>query len=121
MLRTIEDVLGIEPMSINDAYQRPMSEIFDLKAKNWTYRAVPSPLLANTKLPLPKTKLGVRAPLAHDARYWAAKTKGYDWSAEDRIPAGAYDRILWQGLASNRAYPATRDGKDLRAVRPKAD
>jgi len=114
MLRTIEDVLGIEPMSLNDAYQRPMSAIFDLKAKTWSYKAAPSPLLADTKLPLPKTKLGAVPRLPHDAHYWSAKTKGYDWSQEDHIPAEAYNRVLWAGLVGNRAYPTERSGKDLR-------
>jgi DNA-binding beta-propeller fold protein YncE len=113
MLRTIEDVLGIEPMSLNDAYQRPMSEIFDLKVKKWTYRAAPSALLAGTQLPLPKTKLGAIVRPAHDARYWASKTRGYDWSKEDRVPAAVYNRILWAGIAGNRNYPAARSGKDL--------
>ncbi|HUO93002.1 MAG TPA: bifunctional YncE family protein/alkaline phosphatase family protein [Rhizomicrobium sp.] len=113
MLRTIEDVLGMEPMSLNDAYQGPMSEIFDLKTRDWSYSATPSPLLAHTALPVPHTKLGRAAPLPHDARYWADKTRGYDWSHEDRIPAAAYDRILWAGLKGNAPYPATRSGKDF--------
>jgi DNA-binding beta-propeller fold protein YncE len=117
MLRTIEDVLGIEPLSLNDAYQRPMSEIFDLKAKSWTFTAAPSALLANTKLPLGHNKIGmgahVRVALAHDAHYWAAQTKGFDWSQEDRIPAARYNRILWEGLAGNRPYPNDRGSGDL--------
>jgi YVTN family beta-propeller protein len=113
MLRTIEDILGIEPMSLNDAYQGPMSDIFDLKAKNWSYVATPSPLLAHTSLPLPHTKLGRLAPLPHDAHYWAEKTRGYDWSKEDRIPAVAYNRILWAGIKGRAPYPTERSGKDL--------
>lgn len=114
MLRTIEDVLGIQPMSLYDAYQRPMSDIFDLKVKTWTYTARVSPLLAHTTLPVPRTKLGALPPLPHDAHYWAQKTRGYDWSKEDRIPAVAYNRILWAGLRGNAAYPTERSGKDLR-------
>jgi YVTN family beta-propeller protein len=116
MLRTIEDVLGIQPLSLNDAYQRPMSEIFDLKAKTWNYIATPSPLLAHTALPLPRTKIGSVAPLPHDAHYWAQKTRGYDWSQEDRIPAVAYNRILWAGLMGKKPYPSERSGKDLRPL-----
>jgi YVTN family beta-propeller protein len=123
MLRTIEDVLGLQPMSIFDAYQRPMSAVFDLKQKNWTYGATPSALLANTQLPLPRTKMGAAVPLKHDAHYWAAKTKGYDWSKEDRVPAGAYNRILWAGIAGNRPYPgenkrASSSGAPVRPERP---
>jgi hypothetical protein len=117
LLRTIEDVLGIPPMNLNDAYQPPMSEIFDLKAKKWSYKAAPSPLLAGTRLPLPKKKLGEVLRPTHDARYWAAKTRGYDWSKEDRIPAAAYNRILWAGIAGNRAYPAR--GSDISKSGPR--
>jgi hypothetical protein len=113
LLRTIEDILGIEPLSLNDAYQRPMRAIFDLNAKRWSFRASPSRLLANTTLPLGNHKMAA-LPLAHDARYWAAKTEGFDWSQEDRVPAAQYNRILWEGLAQQRPYPRERSGADLR-------
>ena len=113
MLRTIEDVLGIPPLSLNDAYQPPMSAVFDLKVRHWSFKATPSPLLADTALPIAKTKMGLRMRPSHDAHYWAAKTRGYDWSKEDRIPAEDYNRILWAGLAGNRPYPAAQNGKDL--------
>jgi DNA-binding beta-propeller fold protein YncE len=104
ILRTIEDVLGIEPLSMFDAYQRPMSDVFDLKQASWKFRAVPSAALAHTKLPIPK-KAGKNAHVqdrrfafAHDAAYWARATRGYDWRAEDRIDAAAYNRVLWEGM-----------------------
>jgi YVTN family beta-propeller protein len=105
MLRTIEDVLGIEPLSLNDGYQRPMTDIFDLSQKNWTYSATPSVALRRTELPLPPQQARLEAPRfadAHDANYWASKTKGYDWSQEDRIPADAFNQVLWDGLAAGR-------------------
>ena len=117
MLRTIEDILGITPMSINDAHQRPMRAVFDLGQKDWSYTAVPSALLAQTQLPLPPpAKTGVsHAALipAHDAAWWAAHTQGYDWAAEDKIDTPAFNRLLWQGLAPGRPYPVERSGKDL--------
>jgi YVTN family beta-propeller protein len=121
ILRTIEDVLGIEPLSLNDAYQRPMSDIFDLKAKAWSFTAVPSPALLATQLPIPHKRAGsgaARFAFAHDARYWAAHTRGYDWSQEDRIDAAQYNRVLWTGIAGPKPYPVVRDGKDLREMRP---
>jgi DNA-binding beta-propeller fold protein YncE len=98
MLRTIEDILGIEPLSIFDAYQRPMSDVFDLKAKTWSFSATPSPALSQTALPIPKKAAGLPFRYARDARYWERVTRGYDFSAEDRIDAGAYNWVLWQGL-----------------------
>ncbi|MGD0143286.1 MAG: bifunctional YncE family protein/alkaline phosphatase family protein [Rhizomicrobium sp.] len=124
ILRTIEDVLGIEPLNLNDAYQRPMSDIFDLKAKNWSFTAVPSPALLATKLPILRRKADADAPrfaFAHDARYWAAHTRGYDWSQEDKIDAAKYNRVLWAGLNGVKSYPAAREGKNLRSLRPKED
>lgn len=108
MLRTIEDILGIEPLSMFDAYQRPMSDVFDLNARTWSFTAVPSAALSQTNLPIPKkaASLTRHLVLAHDADYWANATRGYDWSAEDRIDAAAYNRVLWKGLAPGRAFPA---------------
>ena len=34
----------------------------------------------------------------HNTKYWAAKTCGFDVSAEDRVPADLYNKILWEGL-----------------------
>ena len=52
----------------------------------------------------------------HDAAWWAARTRGYDWLEEDKIDTPAFNRLLWQGLAPGRPYPATRSGKDLKPV-----
>jgi hypothetical protein len=114
LLRTIEDVLGMAPLSMFDAYQRPMADVFDLNQKSWTFDAVPSAALAQTDLPLPKKDAGLDShfAFAHDAGYWATATRGYDWSAEDRINADAYNRVLWTGIKGAKAYPATRsDGQ----------
>jgi YVTN family beta-propeller protein len=124
ILRTIEGVLGIEPLSLNDAYQRPMSDIFDLKQKTWSFTATPSPALLATQLPIPRKKADGGAQhfaFAHDAHYWAARTRGYDWSQEDKIDAAKFNRVLWVGLEGAKPYPISRDGRDLRSARPKAD
>jgi YVTN family beta-propeller protein len=115
MLRTIEEVLGLEPLSIYDAYQRPMSDIFDLKQNGWSFRAAPSDCLRKTRLPLPEARAETAPPPCpgeHDARYWDEQTKGYDWSQEDRIPPDAFNRVLWAGLGHG-PYPAGRSGRDL--------
>jgi DNA-binding beta-propeller fold protein YncE len=114
MLRTIEDVLGIEPLSMFDAYQRPMTDAFDLKQASWSFSAVPSEALAQTALPIPKNRVksanvqNRRFAFAHDANYWAVATRGYDWSTEDRINAAAYNQVLWRGMKGMQAYPSSR-------------
>src|SRR6267154_2947246 len=42
MLRTIEEVLGIGSMNLNDSAATPMTAVFDLKQKDWAYKAVAS-------------------------------------------------------------------------------
>lgn len=37
-------------------------------------------------------------------RYWALATRGMDFSVEDRVDAVAYNKVLWLGLMSGRAY-----------------
>ncbi len=107
MLRTIEDVLGFGPMTLNDAYEGPMTEAFDTAQASWTYQAVePAPLTA-TSLPF-KRHAAVLFHDIHAASWWAAQTRGYDWHREDKIPAEAFNRILWQGLKPGQPYPTAR-------------
>jgi hypothetical protein len=111
MLRTIEDVLGLEHLSLHDRGMRPMTDVFDLTQASWTFQATPSDYLRGTALPLPPAGAG-KAPQAltptHDAAWWAEKTKGFDFSKEDRIDAARFNRILWEGLMGDRPYPARR-------------
>ncbi|HEU5399033.1 MAG TPA: bifunctional YncE family protein/alkaline phosphatase family protein [Gammaproteobacteria bacterium] len=117
MLRTIEDVLGLDHLSIFDANERPMTDVFDLRQADWSYTAAPSKLLAGTQLPIPGlVKSGARLKSTHDGAYWAAKTRGMDFSSEDRVDAVGFNRIVWQGLMA-APYPETRSGMDLRAGR----
>jgi len=112
MIRTIEDVLGFGPMTLNDAYESPMAHAFSRKDKNWTYDAVePAPLTATT---LPLTSQAMLLPKwhdIHDAAWWGAKTKGYEWHVADHIPSMAFNHILWNGLMPGKPYPG-RNGLD---------
>jgi len=117
-LRTIEEVLGLPPMNLNDALARPMAAIFNTKPRPWSFAASPAPILLGTQLPLPATAAGLVLPRPrHDAAYWARVTKGMDFSAEDRFDFAHYNRILWEGLMGDKPYPAVSTGRDLRANR----
>jgi YVTN family beta-propeller protein len=109
-VRTIEDVLGIDHLSLNDAYQPPMADLFDLNRTTWSYTATASPLLKKTGL-LPqnaKYEPGPAMSPTHEQDWWAQRTRGYDWSSEDRIPADQYNRILWEGLKGDQPYPGDK-------------
>jgi YVTN family beta-propeller protein len=123
MLRTMEDVLGLEHLSLEDAGVRPMTDVFSItQGSEWSYRASPSQLLMSTRLPIApeanrESKLAPR-PL-HDSAWWSGKTQGFTFAKEDLNDPSAYNRILWEGTMGNRPYPATRSGLDLRHNRRK--
>ena len=53
MLRTIVDILGVEPMGLQVALAEPMTDVFDKSERHWTYRAIVPEVLRTTQLPLP--------------------------------------------------------------------
>jgi DNA-binding beta-propeller fold protein YncE len=141
MLRTIEDVLGMEPMGINDGLAEPMALAFDLNQKDWTYQAIlPEILCTNTDLKDYDAALAARciqlgaAPgrvqvaqvsdfgcygqARRSAAYWAKKMQGQDFTGEDRLDAWRFNRDLWDGLrGENTPEPLIRHGRDLRQGR----
>ena len=44
----------------------------------------------------------------HDAAWWEAKTKGFDFSSEDRVDPDKFNRVIWEGLMGGRPYPTRR-------------
>jgi DNA-binding beta-propeller fold protein YncE len=118
LLRTMEEVLGIKPMGLNDALQPPMAEIFSTRQSAWTYKARVPSILRTTKLPLPAPAPGKKSAAApgpvHDAAYWAEETRGFDFSAEDRLDSDRFNLVLWNGLkGADQPYPVDRSGRDL--------
>ena len=114
LLRTLTDVLGIDHLSLFDAAERPMAEVFDLAQREWSYTAEVSGLLMapDVSLPIPAgTKVAgpVRGP-THPAGYWAERTAGMDFRSEDQLDAPLYNRLLWSGLMGARRYPRTPAG-----------
>ena len=123
VLRTIEDILGTEHINLNTYYARPMADVFDTDSSpKWTFKAVASTLLAPilTKPVAPISQGGglgfdpnmvefAKGPNlkpTHDAQYWAAKTRGFDFSGEDRVPKELYNKILWEGIKGTPAPAA---------------
>ncbi len=112
VFRTIEDVLGIEHLNLNDAYQRPMADAFDLNQSGWSYNSVASPLLKDTDF----AKVdGTGQPVqfadgpdlkpVHDAAYWEEKTRGFDFTGADRVPSLLYRQIIWEGMTNSAPLP----------------
>jgi DNA-binding beta-propeller fold protein YncE len=117
-VRTIEEVLGIQPMNLNDALARPMADIFTTSPHPWKFVATPAPILYRSSLPLPPKPVGLKVPKpTHSAKYWTKATKGMDFTTEDTFNFSEYNEILWKGLMGNKPYPEQPTGVDLRQNR----
>jgi len=127
MLRTIVDILGTKKLGVHDAGVPPMTDAFDTSmncspkhgggSECWTYSALPAQILFTSSLPLlhqDTVHLGTLPHPTHDAAWWEAKTKGMDFSQEDRVNPDQFNRILWEGLMGDKPYPTTRSGANLR-------
>jgi DNA-binding beta-propeller fold protein YncE len=128
MVRTIEDVLGIDHLNLNDTYQAPMTDVFDLTQKTWTYKATMSAYLNGTGVAKtiavadPAIQFADDKPAkpAHGAAWWARSTHGFDWSDADRVAGvvndeGSYNKIEWKGVKPGVRYPTARSGVIVRS------
>jgi YVTN family beta-propeller protein len=119
MVRTIEDILAIGHLNLNDAYQRPMTDIFDQNQVSWSYIATPSPYLASTTvftMADPNRRFADQQPAqSKETPEWLAEqTRGFDFTAADRVPVDLFNRIQWEALKPGVPYPTERSGADLR-------
>jgi len=117
-IRTMEEVLGLPPMNLNDALGHPMADIFNTFPTAWSFTAAPSALLYNSQLPLPSKQADLKVPKStHNARYWARAVKGMDFTDADLVDADDFNLVLWKGLMGNKPYPKAPSGIDLRQNR----
>ncbi|MGB7549629.1 MAG: putative Ig domain-containing protein [Terracidiphilus sp.] len=117
-IRTMEEVLGLPSMNLNDALATPMSDVFNTSPSPWSFTATPAAILYCTKLPLPGPAQPCNSPTPN-AKYWARVTGAFDFSDADRIDGAVFNRVLWKGLMGNQPYPAAPTGLDLRHNREK--
>ena len=108
LLRTMEDILGMDHVSLYTATQGPMTDVFDTNAPEWSYRAVVPAMLRSTRLSLPASPGVAAVKPARDSAWWIAATEGMDFRREDAVDAQAYNRILWTGIMGDRPYPQRR-------------
>jgi hypothetical protein len=128
VIRTIEDVLGLQHVNLNTAYQPSMDAVFNpQQSPAWTYSVLASPVLKSTTLNLtavfPDQKIqyaGGTVTPAHTPAWWAEQTRGFNFSSEDRIPTDLFNQVLWEGLMGDKPYPAERGGRIMRNAAQKA-
>jgi hypothetical protein len=117
-VRTIEEVLGLPPMNLNDAVAKPMTDIFNTTPSSWSYTATPSAYLYCTGLTsLLPTPAQSCPGTTQTAAYWTHATRKMNFTVEDDFDFAQYNRVLWKGLMGNSPYPSRPNGKDLRQNR----
>jgi YVTN family beta-propeller protein len=118
MIRTMEEILGLDPSSLYAAASAPMADVFDITQSSWSYSAKVPDLLRTSQLPLPAPA----KPLAlvrerHDFRWWQRRLGDMDYDVEDKLDTARFNRELWKGMMGDKPYPTQRSGKDLRENR----
>jgi hypothetical protein len=104
MIRSIEMMLGLDPMNRFDAVAYPMAACFSDTLDLTPYQRVPN------NVPLDERNPFGRAMTAAD-RYWLEKTLALDWSHIDAPDPYWLNRIHWYSLfKGSRPYPA-REGE----------
>jgi YVTN family beta-propeller protein len=102
VLRTIELILGMSPMSQYDAAATPMWRCFSTTADLQPFRSLP----ANIDL----TEKNIVW------NEWAKKSAGLDFAREDRIPDNLFNEIIWKGVkGENVPLPAPSRAAFVRA------
>ena len=115
VVRTIEDILGVNYLGLNDANARPMSDVFTWQPNLQPYIAsipgilcqppVDPTLVPECKNPGDRPITAAVKPL-HDGAWWARATKGFNFKHPDMINSDLFNRILWKGImGDDKPYP----------------
>jgi YVTN family beta-propeller protein len=116
VMRTIEEILGVKPLGMNDANALPMSDVFTTTPDLTPYTAivpgvlckkpVDPTLVPNCANPASPKTLALDEP--HDGDWWAAETAGFDFHHPDRVDPRRFNEILWRGLMGSAPYPGAK-------------
>jgi YVTN family beta-propeller protein len=101
MLRTMELILGMSPMSQYDAAATPMWRCFSATPDTTGYTALPEQVDLNDK----NTAVSI----------WSKRSEQMDFTREDRVPDRAFNEILWEGLKGT-PLPAPRRSAFVKPV-----
>ena len=104
LIKTIEGLLDLQALGINDSVALPMADAFDMALINkpWSYSASwPQPLDA-TALPKPPNQQASLRPQTvvpeRTAAWWSAAMAGQNFAAEDRLDTKSFNAALWVGM-----------------------
>jgi hypothetical protein len=105
MVRTIEQILGLPPMNIQDAIANTMTGCFKSAPDKTPYIAVPN------NIPLDEMNYPLMS-LTGNARYFAEKSMLPEFDGIDRGDDDLLNRILWFAAKGDEPYPVQFAGTD---------
>jgi hypothetical protein len=108
MLRTMELILGLPPMSQYDAAATPMWRSFSKEPDLTPFKALPAHV-ALTDINTRNNEL-------------ARKSAGFDFSKEDRIPDLEFSEVIWKAVKGEHSVmPAPRRSAFLKRTASEED
>ncbi|MFY9644980.1 MAG: hypothetical protein WAK29_07360, partial [Terriglobales bacterium] len=131
VLRTIEGILGVSPLGLNDANALPMADVFTEEPNLQPYTALIPGILCEppvdpTLVPECKNpknrKITTAMKSLHDGQWWAQQTKGFNFSHPDMVNADLFNRILWKGImGDDKPYPGAGVNKAVKVAKEDDD
>ena len=94
VLRTIELILGMPPMTQYDAAAMPLWRCFDAEAKPFNFKAI-----------LPEVKMNERNTVRNE---WQKKSEQFNFAKEDSNNDIEFNRVLWHGIKGDKPFPGPR-------------
>jgi hypothetical protein len=94
VLRTMELILGMGPMSQYDAAATPMWRCFDSSAKAFPFKAI-----------IPGVSLNEKSTAINQ---WQKKSEQFNFAREDSNNDIEFNRVLWHGIKGDIPFPGPR-------------
>ncbi|MBV9646166.1 MAG: hypothetical protein JO043_01740 [Candidatus Eremiobacteraeota bacterium] len=122
MLATIEDILGIDHLGMNDANAAPMSDVFTTTPNTAPYSVIIPGVLCRPPVHADlvpqcrdsRARKTEPVPSLEPPSWWRDHTHRFSWSAPDQNDPVAFNRLVWKGtIGGNVPYPAERTREDL--------
>ena len=105
MVRTIEQILGLPPMNIQDAIANPMTDCFTGQPDKTPYKAIPN------NIPIDELNPPLSS-LTGKALHFAKKSMLPEFDGVDAGNDDLLNRILWFAAKGNTPYPSKFAGAE---------
>ena len=107
MLRTMELILGMGPMTQYDAAATPMWRCFDSTAKPFPFKAI-----------VPSIDLKQKNTARNE---WQKKSEQFNFAKEDSNNDIEFNRVLWHGIKGDIPFPGPRRSAFLTVTNTEKD